>query len=537
MNETTEDSEDSDILSIDDSSNESNEFGSDEATSEAPTPKMSLKMANKSKRNRKNVRTVNPKRSKKKPKNNRTVRTPRLLLNDALKDTDTMEGWSNARKKAWKSEGSNPNAFYYRFNKHGEEGRNGDWSDSEHQAFMERVMECGVNVKWGIFSSVIPGRIGYVCSNYWRTLIKDGWVKDPNYWVCYDGSTKFKYLQRGSMPEDIRRYSFVVLKDPSGTFAVPGYHPNRPSNQQLTKCLQDDVKQLTEVQMRGKRGRTKTLGKVSKRGAKNGRIWRKRKRTTMDEEDQETDSDIQSTSTSTKPKSKKRKVSRRNKKRRFRNEEDTISTDNRPRKRQRRERSKSEDTECSKDIDGGNRRRKRRKESNGMDESQRRETNGNDADDEQSHTDIVETDWMTRILHGEDMMTGEPMVKPAISPYGHVMEYDSWCRVLRDATTKNRCPFTQKILTRRQLVKLDEDNIREFKDKIRNFTEREKASVTITPPEESADTDCSGVITCRCGNARCQEVMGVISSAVQRRETGAQEFDCKILMDSLKRIL
>merc|ERR1712154_666579 len=73
-----------------------------------------------------------------------------------------------------------------------------------------------------------------------------------------------------------------------------------------------------------------------------------------------------------------------------------------------------------------------------------------------------------------DIMTGDTMKRPAISPYGHVMEYDSWCSILRNAKTKNQCPFTKKKLTRRSLVKLDENNIEEYKDKIVNITRKEK---------------------------------------------------------------
>ena len=49
-----------------------------------------------------------------------------------------------------------------------------------------------------------------------------------------------------------------------------------------------------------------------------------------------------------------------------------------------------------------------------------------------------------------------PVVKPAISPYGHVMglllfgwirsRYDSWVRVL-NRNPKNTCPFTKKVRT------------------------------------------------------------------------------------------
>lgn len=41
-------------------------------------------------------------------------------------------------------------------------------------------------------------------------------------------------------------------------------------------------------------------------------------------------------------------------------------------------------------------------------------------------------------------MTMMPVVKPAISPYGHVMGYDSWVKVL-SKNPKNTCPFTKKV--------------------------------------------------------------------------------------------
>ena len=43
-----------------------------------------------------------------------------------------------------------------------------------------------------------------------------------------------------------------------------------------------------------------------------------------------------------------------------------------------------------------------------------------------------------------DPMTMMPVVKPAISPYGHVMGYDSWVKVL-NRNPKNTCPFTKKV--------------------------------------------------------------------------------------------
>jgi len=67
-----------------------------------------------------------------------------------------------------------------------------------------------------------------------------------------------------------------------------------------------------------------------------------------------------------------------------------------------------------------------------------------------------------------DPFTKAEIVSPAVSPYGHVCEYDMWTKVLRTPGAKDICPFTRKPVTRRNLVKLTPENIEEFKDKIIN---------------------------------------------------------------------
>ena len=72
-------------------------------------------------------------------------------------------------------------------------------------------------------------------------------------------------------------------------------------------------------------------------------------------------------------------------------------------------------------------------------------------------------------------MTMAEVVRPAISPYGHVLGYDSWMKLL-NREPKNTCPFTKQVgvklsdnvkkLNRRQLVKLTMSNIEEYRDKI-----------------------------------------------------------------------
>jgi hypothetical protein len=65
----------------------------------------------------------------------------------------------------------------------------------------------------------------------------------------------------------------------------------------------------------------------------------------------------------------------------------------------------------------------------------------------------------------KDAMTLKPMLQPAISPYGHVLDYLTWLRILRQNPV-NTCPFTKQRVTRRALVKLTKENLEAYRDKI-----------------------------------------------------------------------
>ena len=51
--------------------------------------------------------------------------------------------------------------------------------------------------QWGSFSKNIPGRVGYQCSNYYRSLIKNGEVEDSNYMVDEKGQMRFNFKNKG----------------------------------------------------------------------------------------------------------------------------------------------------------------------------------------------------------------------------------------------------------------------------------------------------------------------------------------------------
>jgi len=164
-------------------------------------------------------------------KMNGQKRVGRLLLDEALKDKNSMEGWSEARKKAFKNIKSNPNAYYYRFNAVGEKQGNGGFTDEEHKIFMTRLRELGANNKWGIFSMKVPGRVGYQCSNYYRDLVKKKIILDPNY--HWDG--KKLHFKRGSkvgkdkkLFEAQRFFNFTIKHDKSGVWEKNSRHPKAP---------------------------------------------------------------------------------------------------------------------------------------------------------------------------------------------------------------------------------------------------------------------------------------------------------------------
>jgi hypothetical protein len=69
-----------------------------------------------------------------------------------------------------------------------------------------------------------------------------------------------------------------------------------------------------------------------------------------------------------------------------------------------------------------------------------------------------------------DPITLEEVIKPAISPYGHVMSYDSWVRCLTTGDKRNVCPLTKKPLAKRELVVLTRDNIEEYRSRIVNMS-------------------------------------------------------------------
>ena len=64
----------------------------------------------------------------------------------------------------------------------------------------------------------------------------------------------------------------------------------------------------------------------------------------------------------------------------------------------------------------------------------------------------------------QDPITLQPVVVPALSPYGHVAGYYTWTQALRESGGK--CPFTKQALSIERLTKLTKQNFHLYKDNI-----------------------------------------------------------------------
>ncbi|KAJ2401802.1 hypothetical protein GGI23_001155 [Coemansia sp. RSA 2559] len=97
-------------------------------------------------------------------------------------------GQSVAKYVASKLLKKNPNAYFYRHTEPGVEQWTGDWTNEERDVFIRVAREFGCGDKWGLFSTHLPHRVGYQCSNYYRQyVIPAGWVVDDNYRIDSSG--------------------------------------------------------------------------------------------------------------------------------------------------------------------------------------------------------------------------------------------------------------------------------------------------------------------------------------------------------------
>ncbi|KAJ2761364.1 hypothetical protein H4S06_001247, partial [Coemansia sp. BCRC 34490] len=114
---------------------------------------------------------------------------------------------SMARYVASKLLKKNPNAYFYRHTEPGVEQWTGDWTADERDVFLRIAREFGCGDKWGLFSTYLPHRVGYQCSNYYRQyVIPAGWIIDDSYMLDNTGHAvyvgKHKNKQRNAAIAD-----------------------------------------------------------------------------------------------------------------------------------------------------------------------------------------------------------------------------------------------------------------------------------------------------------------------------------------------
>merc|ERR1712228_28321 len=317
-------------------------------------------------------------KSKKRKKKKRVKARSKQSNESELSMDEWLASLSSIQRKSFKERTKSDNAFFYRFNaSHIDsddkiqrdlinlaENKKGTWSKSEHQIFMKQVLKIVVNISWGIFSKDIAGRVGYVCSNYWRALIKNGDVKDLNYVQSTNNEKKLSFIKKS--PLNFKRFAVTIINDKSKTFTnLPSKHPKHPSDEVCEQLC--DAMNNQEVH------------------AKN---------------------------------IKKRK-----------NKKCEIMSDN------------DEIFECN-----------------------------------HNEIEMKAENPMPSFI---DVMTGNVVIEPAISPYGHVLGYQSWTTILRKDTHKNQCPFTKKKMTRRSLIKLTVDNIEKYKKNIVNLSDEQAQFINL----------------------------------------------------------
>ncbi|KAJ3210929.1 hypothetical protein HDU67_004872 [Dinochytrium kinnereticum] len=300
---------------------------------------------------------------------------------------DIFEGWSTARVKAYQAVGTSPNAYYYRFNAPGEKQKNGPWTEDEKRLFMARLSESGSHGQWGLFSTAIPGRVGY-------QLLKSGEIKDQNYVVDEKGSLRYLFTAKDGTGKSFRYHKRHRVSGEDGS--------DGPSS--------SDCKRTTTT----KRVRVQTNQDRSN---------------SVEEEEGEEET---TTRKSLPPPSTKRGVKRRRRRRVGSEDEEEEEED------------EDEDEEYGGAI---GRRRRRRRPVMGVEGLGKPENP----------------------LPGfVDPITLDEVVKPALSPYGHVMSYDTWMKCLGSKDSRNVCPLTKQPLTKRQLVILTFENIEENRHRIIN---------------------------------------------------------------------
>lgn len=187
---------------------------------------------------------------------------------------ELIKNWSGARIKAWNNRERNENQYYYRFNAPGESQGEGKWSEQEHALFMAtmesvkngELKDAAGNVvpmyQWGSFSKAIPGRVGYQCSNYYRSLITQNKLEDENYQLDDQGKLRFNFKNKG------------FTRDEDGRMKKAPAVPKAPRVPKAPKAPKDNTKALEKKRAAEAKKKAKAEAKAARDAEKEDKTFR-----------------------------------------------------------------------------------------------------------------------------------------------------------------------------------------------------------------------------------------------------------------------
>ncbi|KAJ1740662.1 hypothetical protein LPJ78_003384 [Coemansia sp. RSA 989] len=371
-----------------------------------------------------------------------------------------MKGWSEARIKAFKAIKTKPNTYYYRFNAPGEEQRTGQWTPEEQRLFHARLKEIGANGQWGIFSMTIPGRVGYQCSNYYRYLVENRLIHDPNYVLDPQGKARYLFTSKKKNPDGSAVRVFRKHRKPHVRMSREKYgysdsdsDADSPASSSKAPSLSADAMsaaiaaaaEAEPADIPPKPAEPSAAPAPARRPAPRAATSARKRKRRGHYGASSSDDD----------------VIRANEVELSGGDSDTSDGDYHvsaaSRRRCTRRRNAGSVCGSSSGVDGY----AAAAESHAASDNESGlESDSSPADPSNPLPDLI------------DPITLEPVAKPAISPYGHVMGYNTWVRCLLfppEGSQRNVCPLTKKPLSKRDLVVLTLDNIDQYRDKIVNL--------------------------------------------------------------------
>lgn len=377
-------------------------------------------------------------------KKKKQITVKKLKLDDAIAQ-GSMEGWSTARIRAWNLRHENPNAYYYRFNHPGEVQRNGKWTEEEREVFLARMQEVGVNGQWGIFAKEIYGRVGYQCANFYRQMIENAEIEDPRYVIDENGKAHFLFSKRkgrssSSTPSDATPQS----NSPSGTG--------------------DDEMDEVDMQMDGltrvtRDGRDIYIPKINvpvRRSASMSASSQAAKSRSSVKSVTAIDPLLGASTSAVAPTAE-----------RYSGGGHAVASSS----------SAGTSTKASRGSGASGTSAGETKTKKKTNKKRKRDADGGDEDYKPSSTWARERADREAVAAQKnrmdsnplpgflDVITNNELIEPAISPYGHVLSYSTWLKCL-SAEPKNTCPFTKKLIKKRDLVILTWENIDRYRDSI-----------------------------------------------------------------------